>query len=1024
MMLELILTRISDQSIKESIYKNLRFLVFDELHTYRGRQGADVALLIRRIKSSCQQKVTCIGTSATMVSGGSIEDQKREVAKVGETLFGIPFSIQQIIGEKLKSSFGKEAEMPPQKELKKTILQGINVEANEDKLKKHAVALWLENRIALSQKEGISIRNEPYSLEEIVNLLHKESRVEKEKCEEYIESLMKWISEINRKREQRGEKRKYLPFKLHQFISQTGCVYITLEKKGYREITLEPGIYKQKENQTLPLFPVVFSRRSGASFICATLNMPQKKIHPRKFNGENSEKENALDVYIFSKEEWNPEEDVRSLPDTWLKIDRKGNVKVEKSHRDRIPQKIYFDKKGNFSQTEEMEYEAWYMPTKLLFDPSSGTFYDTKTSERTKLTQLGNEGRSTSTTITSFCVLKALKENGFKEKDQKLLSFSDNRQDAALQSGHFNDYICVIRLRSAIYKAIQDSSEKKLTYKNLSTAIFHALNLKFTDFANEAKIPKLEKVRRKYESSLQKYLMYRTLYDLRRSWRVILPNLEQCGLLKIEYEYLDEFCSQENIWQEMPILDKLAKEKRKELIRQILDYFRSAYAIHSENFLSKKAIEENKKEIKENLRSPWKFEEKEEIHEPCYLRFTTIKMSQRRLFTQSIGRNSQLGKYIQHIAKKEKAPLEKGVDYIEFIEKLLDILQENDYLISESREAKKEGMTKIYQLKVTKLIWALGDQTSVPKDISLSRGYKEIEATPNSFFQKLYLSQFPVKKHLVGGEHTAQLNNDDRKDRESKFRVGKINALFCSPTMELGIDIKNLSVVHMRNTPPNPANYTQRSGRAGRSGQGALVFTYCSSYSSHDRHYFEKAKQMVAGSVAAPRIDLVNEELIHSHLNALFLSEIGLHELQDSIQALVNTENSERPMLESIAESLQISEKKRQEIQSKFEKVLSNFKEKKRISWYHENWIENNLERLIQNLDKSLDRWRNLYKSAKELLENSTNELKSGVHPNGSKENKLHKSNQFQAQRQLDVLRNERTSSNYCSEFYRSSKTI
>ena len=56
----------------------------------------------------------------------------------------------------------------------------------------------------------------------------------------------------------------------------------------------------------------------------------------------------------------------------------------------------------------------------------------------------------------------------------------------------------------------------------------------------------------------------------------------------------------------------------------------------------------------------------------------------------------------------------------------------------------------------------------------------------------------------------------------------KLPVLFCSPTMELGVDIAELNVVNMRNVPPTPANYAQRSGRAGRSGQPALVFTYCS----------------------------------------------------------------------------------------------------------------------------------------------------------------------------------------------------
>jgi len=96
MMLELLLTRLQERKIRDAIYSNLRFLVFDELHTYRGRQGADVAMLIRRIRAQCKQEVVCIGTSATMVSVGTLEDQREEVAKVATTMFGKPFTASQL----------------------------------------------------------------------------------------------------------------------------------------------------------------------------------------------------------------------------------------------------------------------------------------------------------------------------------------------------------------------------------------------------------------------------------------------------------------------------------------------------------------------------------------------------------------------------------------------------------------------------------------------------------------------------------------------------------------------------------------------------------------------------------------------------------------------------------------------------------------------------------------------------------------------------------------------------------------
>ena len=64
-------------------------------------------------------------------------------------------------------------------------------------------------------------------------------------------------------------------------------------------------------------------------------------------------------------------------------------------------------------------------------------------------------------------------------------------------------------------------------------------------------------------------------------------------------------------------------------------------------------------------------------------------------------------------------------------------------------------------------------------------------------------------------EHTAQVPPDLRQERETEFRAGTLPLLYCSPTMELGVDIASLSAVSLRNVPPTPANYAQRSGRAG-----------------------------------------------------------------------------------------------------------------------------------------------------------------------------------------------------------------
>ena len=100
-MLELLLTRPFEKGLVEAA-KGLRFLVLDELHTYRGRQGADVALLVRRVREATKATtLQVVGTSATLAGGGTVDEQKVEIADVASRLFGATVEPQNVVGETL-----------------------------------------------------------------------------------------------------------------------------------------------------------------------------------------------------------------------------------------------------------------------------------------------------------------------------------------------------------------------------------------------------------------------------------------------------------------------------------------------------------------------------------------------------------------------------------------------------------------------------------------------------------------------------------------------------------------------------------------------------------------------------------------------------------------------------------------------------------------------------------------------------------------------------------------------------------
>lgn len=1024
MMLELLLTKIRERSIRDAIYENLKFLVFDELHTYRGRQGADVAMLIRRIRAKSKNATVCIGTSATMVSGGTSESQKASVVRVASQLFGKPFSVENIVTESLDYSLSSGDKSPSKQEIVASMKSDFDKEHSLEKLKQNAVAVWLENNVALKKDaDGELKRGTPKTLEMIVSELSAESDLSVTECKEYIDKLLLYINGINQNLQKSGKKYTILPYKLHQFISQTGSVYSTLDQDENCHITLEPGVYKTDEKGNKPIFPVVFSRSSGHTFFC--VRKTGELLEPREFKEYGGEDEEDLseDGYlIIGNDVWNPSTDLENLPPSWLNNARNAPIGNKKQ---RFPQKIFFDEFGKCSQNQGgYKYWGWFMNAPLLFDPTSGSFFDTQTNESTKLLKLGIEGRSTSTTVITFSIINQLKEAGYLPNAQKLLSFTDNRQDAALQAGHFNNFVHTVLIRAAICRALENSTDGKLNFLSIGEKVSEALNLNFLSFANMDSVPQGDYIRKGFEKTFKKYLTYIAIEDLRRSWRIVLPNLEQCALLEIDYEYLPEICKDDSFWQNTQLFEEISKDERQELISNILDYFRHEYAIYdrSDMFLSDNARKTSEDEFRLKLKNPWTLDKKERLKDPYVLRYDPLARNI-RIPSKSMGAASALGKFLKLYSQKKNIEIS---NYRDFIHSVMEKLANADLLKVSEAQGNNGQRVPIYQLNLDKIIWKKGNQNTVKPDVIKQRAYKERMSIPNKFFKALYLRDFSEVQNLTGEDHTGQLGTDIRIEREEKFKNGEISALFCSPTMELGVDIGDLSVVHLRNAPPNPANYAQRSGRAGRSGQGALVFTYCSSYAPHDRHYFKNQIDLVAGSVTPPKLDLCNKELLTTHLNSLVLSEVGLpgiEEANDRKASLINlVEESESwPLSASVKSGLNMSGKTIEELNAVFKKVIGDFMpelSEKGSGWFNDDWAKISLSGTLNHLDKSLKRWRDLYSIAKISLKRSTSKIDSGTLVAGSQEYKKEQRNMSQALRQINILKNELHRNTDLSEFY------
>ena len=143
---------------------------------------------------------------------------------------------------------------------------------------------------------------------------------------------------------------------------------------------------------------------------------------------------------------------------------------------------------------------------------------------------------------------------------------------------------------------------------------------------------------------------------------------------------------------------------------------------------------------------------------------------------------------------------------------------------------------------------------------------------------------------LIAAEHTAQINAAQENEIFSKAEehellfqdvnlgpgdTGRerpaIDVLSCTTTMEVGIDIGSLSGVALRNMPPARANYQQRAGRAGRRGNAVATVTAFGSADSHDEHYFEHPDLMIRGAVDDPTLTLNNPVIARRHVTAYLL---------------------------------------------------------------------------------------------------------------------------------------------------------
>ena len=443
-MLEYALVRREDGTLFETLAKGgrLQFLVLDEMHSYSGHQGADMALLVRRFKARTGTAGTlrCIGTSATVDSGDPAE-AKRIIAEFATKLFGEPFEAESVVGE----TYGpKETRDPAGGDLYlaatpvtaddighavaassdaevATILGSamLNGPATPDAVKSALPVAWLE-RVLWGGVRSVTELADKYSVEVRPGISRQEAAVEIEAAA-MLGAAVKTIGP-------KGNEVGLLTPKAHAFFSQGLPVTRCLASED------PPHLSEQGESTCagcaddgladVPAFPIVFCQACGQDFhVAEDLGI---RLAARDFLAAAND---GAAVYVMT-DEW--DQDVAPLNDK----DVYANGTPKKGRAGAVPAAgRVCGQCGvlNGACGHGRDRDVVRVAAPMLLCPSCGVRYDGNHSEYNKFFQVGTVGRATATDVLVEGMLNGQDTEPSAPKPQ-VMAFTDNQQDSIFPS--------------------------------------------------------------------------------------------------------------------------------------------------------------------------------------------------------------------------------------------------------------------------------------------------------------------------------------------------------------------------------------------------------------------------------------------------------------------------------------------------------------------------------------------------------------------------------------------------------------
>ena len=800
----------------------------------------------------------------------------------------------------------------------------------------------------------------PKSLEELVERYQAQYRPTEERFDALRE--LKAALLVGTLPQESDAEPRFVP-KLHAFFSQGRTITACLTHEGPHlnergELTCPTcASSHQRERDT---FPLHFCRACGQEFYGVAILM-DNSLQPRDLDSDEHEGEAA---YLYPKAY---DREKAPLPDNWLTA--KGRLK--KKYADAEPQNRLYcttcqQLDSTCSHRDKIEVTIIYAP--LLLCPHCGIVYDGRTREFNKLFTFGSVGRSTATDILISNTLRVLPED-----KRKVIAFSDNRQDTALQAAHMNSLQRRFHFRRALYQTLREERQAQ-ELNEIGLNLYKTLEKTGT-------LPRYTRQQSQFygsrdERSYQEYLTFAVLCDLERTHRRVHQNLEDVGLLMVQYAGLAQLAATQELWRNVPVLDELDSDTRYDYLYGVLDIMRKRLAIEHNSLLSFRDFRVNVLDklnpdafVEEiNWWRPIGFSDKADtnsrqakIHR--FVHASTSMMAwTRRALELDYQQASQLIPQVVNILAQPKVGYLKKVT-VKWAGELY-MLPHELLRLAVSHESKHQMCPRcgtVHHFRTLKVCTNISCRTEI-KEVDLEENYFRHEYT------RSLAQMVPVQAE----EHSGQVTGQERRGIEERFRDPKsdLNVIVCTPTMELGIDIGPLSSVYMRNVPPSPSNYAQRAGRAGRKGQASLITVFCGvgSYRGpHDQYFYRYPEKIIAGQITPPRFLLNNQALIETHIHALILETL-VREQAGTASLKIPTRGEELldlvkenyPIFAHLHQDLTQAIQKRatiieKAIQHAFSAEMSDFE------WFDQALVQEIINTFVERFDKIFDTWRQEY---------------------------------------------------------------